>query len=73
MEEKMAKSVAELEADIENLKRRERGMLEEMREVEELLAEALGYPKDPAYGWVTGDHTPATLAMEARRKLLGLS
>lgn len=41
----------------------------EMREVEAILADALGYPYDINYGWVIGDHTAVTLAMEAKDKL----
>ncbi len=46
-------------------------MLEEMHEIERTLAEALGYSYDENYGWVTGDHTAVTLAMEAASKLKG--
>ena len=45
---------------------REIAMLREFAEIEHLLAEALGYPCDEEYGWVTGDHTPVTLAMEVK-------
>jgi hypothetical protein len=56
-------------AQIETLKRRERGMLKEMREVETILADVLGYAYDTEYGFAIGDHTPITLAMEARRRI----
>jgi hypothetical protein len=47
---------------------REKALLTQQHEVESLLAEALGYPHDDQYGWVTGDHTIVTLAMEVRRR-----
>jgi hypothetical protein len=59
--------------EVQTLKRRELGILREMRDVENMLAEGLGYLHDPVYGWVIGDHTPATLAMEARRRLQEVS
>lgn len=48
---------------------RELQMLQEIRDAENVLAEGLGYPHDEAYGYVTGDHTVVTLAMEAAREL----
>ena len=36
----------------------------EMMEIHAILAEGLGYPYDEDYGWLTGDHTGVTLAME---------
>ena len=50
---------------------REKAILRELDEVADILAEALGYTYDKDYGWVTGDHTAVTLAMEARRRLGG--
>ena len=50
---------------------RELALLKDQMELEAILAEALGYPHDERYGWVTGDHTVVSLAMEARRKLRG--
>jgi hypothetical protein len=47
---------------------RERAMLAEQYQVECLLAEALGYPYDREAGWITGDHTIVTLAMEVKRR-----
>lgn len=54
------------------LTEREKLILGELHEIEGILAEGLGYPHDPDYGWVVGDHTSVTLAMEARRKLTEL-
>lgn len=48
----------------------EKGLLEELCEIESILAEGLGYSFSEDYGWVIGNHTVVTLAMEARRKLL---
>lgn len=49
----------------------------ELAQVEDVLAEGLGYersdggPDDPnGGGYLTGDHTALTLAMEARTRLL---
>jgi len=47
---------------------RERAMLSELHAIESQLAQALGYPLDPMYGWVIGDHTALTLAMEVSRR-----
>lgn len=47
---------------------RERALLSELAAVEAHLADALGYVNDPEYGWVVGDHTPVTLAMEVNRR-----
>lgn len=47
---------------------REKALLTEQAEVEALLASALGYGWDEQYGWVTGDHTVVTLAMEVQRR-----
>jgi hypothetical protein len=47
---------------------REKALLTERNEVEGLLAEALGYTYDKDYGWLTGDHSIVTLAMEVRRR-----
>lgn len=48
---------------------REKALLRELGEVEAVLAEALGYPwSDEIGGYVTGDHTPASLACEARSR-----
>lgn len=41
----------------------------EGHDAEAELAPALGYEYDEEYGWVTGEHTSVTLAMEARRKI----
>jgi hypothetical protein len=38
-------------------------------EIHSILAEALDYPYNHEYGWLTGDHTEVTLAMEARGAL----
>lgn len=56
-----------------------RGALTELAEIHDVLAEALGYQKAPTLeedpncpcpgDYVTGDHTAATLAAEAARKL----
>lgn len=48
--------------------RAELALLREHAEVECILAEALGYPYDEDYGWVTGDHTVVSLALEVRRR-----
>jgi hypothetical protein len=56
-----------------------RGAMIELSEIHDVLAEALGYtqdaPDDPESpcpgGWVTGDHTAASLTLEAARKLKG--
>jgi hypothetical protein len=56
-----------------------RGAMIELGEIHDVLAEALGYTQDapdddasPCPGaWVTGDHTAASLALEAARKLKG--
>lgn len=45
-----------------------RALLRQQYEVDCLLAEALGYPYDREAGWVTGDHTIVTLAMEVRNR-----
>jgi hypothetical protein len=47
---------------------REKAILGELAEVEAILAEALGYQHDEQYGWVIGDHTPVSLAMEVRTR-----
>lgn len=56
-----------------------RGALTELAEIHDILAEALGYHKAPTLeedpncscpgDYITGDHTAATLAVEAARKL----
>jgi hypothetical protein len=48
---------------------RERQMLQEIRDAENVLAEGLNYPYDEDYGYAIGDHTVVTLAMEASREL----
>lgn len=49
---------------------REKAILRELGECEAVLAEALGYPwSDEISGYVIGDHTPVSLAMEARTRL----
>jgi hypothetical protein len=56
-----------------------RGAMIELSEIHDVLAEALGYtqdalddPESPCPGgWVTGDHTAASLTLEAARKLKG--
>lgn len=45
-----------------------RALLREQYAVECLLAEALGYPYDREAGWVTGDHSIVTLALEVRER-----
>ena len=54
-----------------------KGALRELMFVEDTLAEGLGYarseggPEDPnGGGFITGEHTPGSLALEARRRLL---
>lgn len=61
--------VAKGTARIEELESFKEGALQELHETEEILAEALHYPHDEDYGWVTGEHTTITLAMEARRRI----
>jgi hypothetical protein len=54
-----------------------RGAITELNDIHDILAEALGYsqdalddPESPCPGaWVTGDHTAASLALEAAKKL----
>lgn len=53
---------------LDDYTQREIALLREQSEIEAILAEALGYPNDPEFGWVVGDHTPVTLAMEVRRR-----
>lgn len=58
----------------EELTRVKRALLGEQSEIEEILAEALGYPIDgpggPQEGMhITGDHTAVTLAMETASKI----
>jgi len=48
--------------------RRESALFAERAEVEALLAAALGYEYDEQYGWVIGDHTIVTLAMEVQSR-----
>ena len=50
-----------------------RGCSAELRDVQAELAPALGYEHDEEYGWVVGDHTSVTLAMEARQTIGQLS
>ncbi|MEV8372968.1 hypothetical protein AB0P21_09540 [Kribbella sp. NPDC056861] len=50
------------------LTERELAMLREMNEAASIIAEALGYPHDETYGWVIGDHTVVTLALEVRSR-----
>lgn len=66
---RVRQELAQRTKEVENLKRRERGMLREMNDVENILAEGLGYDHDQLYGWIIGDHTPASLATQARRRL----
>ena len=47
---------------------REKACLRELMQVEEILADALGYHQDPEYGWAIGDRTAVTLAMEVRNR-----
>ena len=61
----------------ERLEHALRTVFVERMQIEDLLAEGLGYrrgnggPDDPTGGgWITGEHTPVTLAHEARRALL---
>ena len=49
-----------------------RGMHQELNEAEDILAEAAGYPHDEDHGWVVGDHTTITLAMEVRDRVKDL-
>lgn len=58
--------ITELEAELRRIKH---GYGTEAMETEAILAEALGYAHDEEYGWIVGDHTTVTLAMEARRRL----
>jgi len=53
---------------VDEYTRRERALLSQQAEVEALLAAALGYPHDERYGWVVGDHTIVTLAMEVHAR-----
>jgi hypothetical protein len=48
------------------------GMFKELHEVENILAETLDYPHDEDYGWVIGDHTGVTLAMESKDRIKDL-
>lgn len=60
--------------------RQRRGAMTELSEIHDVLAEALGYQKAPTLeedpncpcpgGYITGDHTAGTLAMEAAKKLV---
>ncbi len=45
------------------------GCFQELKDVENELAPALGYVWEDGYDWGTGDHTSVTLAMEAREKI----
>ncbi len=47
----------------------QKGCFQELRNVENELAPALGYVWEDGYNWVVGDHTSVTLAMEAREKI----
>lgn len=54
-----------------------RGALAELATVEDILAETLGYPRgdggpdDPTGGgWIIGEHTAVSLAMEARARFM---
>lgn len=58
--------ITEQAEQIRELERFKLGMFEEIREIESELAPALGYGWEDDYGWVTGDHTIVSLAMEAR-------
>lgn len=55
----------------EKLQRHNIGLYEEIQEAQDTLAEALGYAFDEEHGWVTGEHTVVTLALEAKSKLQG--
>ncbi|GAB3952344.1 hypothetical protein GCM10029976_090380 [Kribbella albertanoniae] len=59
---------ADREAHRDRLTDRERKLMIEMNEACDILAEALGYTHDEQYGWVVGDHTIVTLAMEVRTR-----
>ena len=39
------------------------------REISNTLGKALGYPEDPQYGLVVGDHTAVSLADEAAQRI----
>lgn len=58
-----------LVSHIEELETLKEGMLQELADAEGELASGLEYPYDKERGWVTGEHTTVTLAMEARRKI----
>lgn len=48
---------------------REKKLLRELGQIEATLAQALGYPwSDEIGGYVTGDHTALTLALEVRAR-----
>jgi hypothetical protein len=53
---------------IDRMQEREKGLHREMNNASDILAEALGYRHDETYGWLTGDHTVTTLAMEVRKR-----
>lgn len=60
-------------ADLQQENRRViEGAAREGSDAEAELAPALGYKYDEEYGWITGDHTSVTLAMEASRKIAEL-
>jgi len=59
----------ELEEERKDNERFKKDMYAEMHDAEAVLAASLGYAYNENYGWVVGDHTVVTLAMEAARKL----
>lgn len=54
---------------VSELEEFKKGMFQELHDTEAELARGLGYKHDANYGWVTGDHTTVTLAMEAARRI----
>jgi hypothetical protein len=46
-----------------------KGYSKELQNIGDELSPALGYPYEEGYGWVTGDHTKTSLAMEARERI----
>lgn len=60
-------------ATIERLTEQKNALHREQNHATDILAEALGYLHDPIYGWVTGDHSITTIAMEAAAKIRELS
>ena len=62
---------ADLERKLDDVTRRAAGYEMECAEIDQVLGRALGYPSNPddADGVCTGEHTPASLAVEAAREV----